>query len=349
MIDRTCCRFAAISLVALAAIFIQVGCTKSDSSVDASIAGSTAPAGTEGDAPETTEVTPEDKAAEKSADEKFLEEEIAHYVAALTIDENDPGTQMGAMDYLLELGPPAAKPALPALIQLFENEKVHYTARRQAARTLGKMGKDLGDLDREAVEALVRQLQNLEADPWVRMGAAEGLPSLVDEEDGDLALILGEMLGDPEFTIRNHCATSLAVIGSGAVPSIIAALRSTNQDARDFAARAVERMQPKGANAEKLLPVIVEVLRDEHWLVRYRAAMVLARNGSEAQADAVPALFEGLRDKEWQTRREAMNAIYTVNPNADGFVAEVKRLSQDEHGGVSTSAVLILRKMGLDG
>jgi len=85
--------------------------------------------------------------------------------------------------------------------------------------------------------------------------------------------------------------------------------------------QAIRELGSRTAEAERIVPILAEALRDENEYVRHDAATVLANFGPEAQA-TVPALVAALGDKDRNVRRAAEAALTRIAPEATGKVRE---------------------------
>ena len=78
---------------------------------------------------------------------------------------------------------------------------------------------------------------------------------------------------------------------------------------------AVRELAARTADAERIVPVLREALRDPSPYVRRDAAMALAKLGAEARA-AVPALTVALKDRDRNVRTAAGKALQKIDPQA---------------------------------
>ena len=92
---------------------------------------------------------------------------------------------------------------------------------------------------------------------------------------------------------REKAAEVLAAIGADATPSLINSVRF----AEDCSVRcvAIKTLGAIGKTATDAVPVLIERLRDEDFVVRMRAAEALGAIGAK---EAVPGLIESLRDED---------------------------------------------------
>ncbi len=75
--------------------------------------------------------------------------------------------------------------------------------------------------------------------------------------------------------------------------------------------KAVRLLQHRQGDATKVVPALIESLKDEHADIRWSAAIGLGYFGSQAQA-ALPALREAERDTDSRVREGARVAISRI-------------------------------------
>jgi HEAT repeat protein len=105
----------------------------------------------------------------------------------------------------------------------------------------------------------------------------------------------------------------LACGGCGKTKStdeLIADLKSPQEADRTIAARLLP--QHKG-DAEKIVPALIEALKDQESDVRWSAAIGLGYFGEQAK-DAVPALQAAQRDRDARVREAARVALSRIDP-----------------------------------
>jgi HEAT repeat protein len=76
---------------------------------------------------------------------------------------------------------------------------------------------------------------------------------------------------------------------------------------------AIRGLGTKTAEAEQVVPALIEALHDENGYVRHDAATTLGKFGSEAQP-AVPNLVVALKDKDRNVRTAAGGALKKIDP-----------------------------------
>jgi HEAT repeat protein len=106
------------------------------------------------------------------------------------------------------------------------------------------------------------------------------------------------------------CIT-LAIIGcnsSAATHELIGQAHSKDSADRVKAVRALGK---RAADADKVVPVLIELLRDDDAFVRRDAAHALGQIGSAARS-AEPALLTATRDRNVHVRQAAAEAVQKV-------------------------------------
>lgn len=136
----------------------------------------------------------------------------------------------------------AASPALPALVELLQDESRSVEARWNAARTIGKIGP-------EAVSAV---------------------PALM------------KFLKDKDGTLREHCAEAIGDIGPGVGPEAITALIPVLSDPVTRVRRdAVRSLGYIGPAAREAVPEIKKLVEDKEEMVREAARAALKKVAPE--------------------------------------------------------------------
>jgi HEAT repeat protein len=77
--------------------------------------------------------------------------------------------------------------------------------------------------------------------------------------------------------------------------------------------QAIRELATRTADAERILPGLVEALQDENGYVRHDAAITLGKFGPAAK-QGVPALMVALKDKERGVRKAAAQALKKIDP-----------------------------------
>lgn len=107
----------------------------------------------------------------------------------------------------------------------------------------------------------------------------------------------------------------LMVLGGCGRPSMEDWLRQLKEGDVVKKRQAIRELGSGSAEAEQVVPALVEALRDESAYVRRDAAAVLGKFGPEAMA-AVPALLAARKDRERSVRKAADDALKKIDPAA---------------------------------
>lgn len=97
----------------------------------------------------------------------------------------------------------------------------------------------------------------------------------------------------PGETLKETVADALARMGPDAVPGLVEALRSPDDEVRAGAARALALMGPP--DAERAVPDLIAALDDSSLIVRRYAVRAIARLGPAAK-EATPRLLKMLNE-----------------------------------------------------
>lgn len=204
----------------------------------------------------------------------------------------------------------------------------------EAIEAAKKSGPRASSLTAELIDALERNNAN---------DANDALTGLIEAgaEDAAVAafMVTLETAGP---NMRMVAVQGLDKIGEPAVPRLIEALDSKDENLRGQAAYALGWMQTKAAEA---VPALAEALGDRSSFVRFRAATALALMADEADA-AVPALREALGDEDARVRLQAAVALGEIGPPTEVVVADFGPLLDDRDRHVRMIAVDVLGRHG---
>ncbi len=149
--------------------------------------------------------------------------------------------------------------------------------RKNAARALGSIGEGAVD----AVPALIQLLQDQDEDPRVRLKAEwalgkTGVPEAIKAVEYAVqrrkAKKLIKELQDQNPEVRANALHKLVEIGEDAVPALIQALQDQDSNVRNNAARALGSI---GEGAVDAVPALIQLLKDQDEWVRINAAWAL--------------------------------------------------------------------------
>jgi len=231
---------------------------------------------------------------------------------------------------------PAAKPAVPMLIQMLTNQEAFV--RVNAAGALGAMR----SAAREAVPALVNSLNDTNHD--MQASALYALGQIGEPHDLIAAVLLGN-LQDPNQHIRFVTISALSSLTNQAkiiVPELFKIFDSDSR-MRYVVIESLKRLDPKaledllfqrltesdpgvrlaamrylhriGVDGSKFLPPLLDCLANPDHRVRLSAIYSLERFGDKARP-VVPAMLKSLQDENSRVRQAATNALVAIDPAA---------------------------------
>jgi HEAT repeat protein len=151
-----------------------------------------------------------------------------------------------------------------------------------------------------------------------------------------------EKLTDNDFRVRHDAADAIAKIGSPAVPFLITALKSENQQVRWRAASALGEI---GAEASAAVPALIVTLQDEDEYIRRISAYALGKIGPEASA-AVPKLIDALQDEDRNLRIVVAYTLGKIGSEASAAVPNLIGALQDKSAEVRLNAATALGRIG---
>lgn len=245
--------------------------------------------------------------------------------------EENSDVRLAAIWAAGEFGP-AAKDAVPALIQILRDRPNGYW---YAAGALAKIGPDA----QAAVPELVRMLKDGSSRIWAAMGlggirSEKAVPALIEALDS-MSGIDRDWVTDFD---RSACASALGRIGAkaeSAIPSLLAALEDGDAGTRSSAARALGQI-----GSEKAVAGLIRALKDEHQRVREAASWSLAHMACE---DAVPALIEALRDTQHTVRAHSARGLGRIGSRK--AIAGLTEALEDRYPAVRKAASEALKQI----
>lgn len=222
--------------------------------------------------------------------------------------DKDKNTQMASVGALGKMGPAAAK-AAPSLIRLLSNEDKDI--RSAAAAALG----EIGSAAEEAVPHLIKAM----ADSHVLTPAAEALEKIGSAGIPELV----KALSDSEKNVRTGSANALDAIdpewrnsdsAREAVPELLKTLTDSFSSGRGIAVEALGAIGPSEA-----LPHLINVLADTEEQVRDGAKTALDKIDpqwpqSEDARNATLKFVEALTDADKGARDAAREALSKIDP-----------------------------------
>ncbi len=200
----------------------------------------------------------------------------------------------------------------------------------------------LGSYNRCPQDKLQRYLANLShSDQKVREEATKNLYMLFCEvpKTPDMIEKLIKALGDKSVIVVVNVRMILKNMGKVAVPALARALSHPNENIREEAATALERMGPLAISA---IASLIMALGDSSWSVRLYVGLALSSMGKVA----VPALTKALSHSNKNIREAAATALGRMGSLATSAVPLLKNLAaNDKDPNVRFYARIALKKI----
>jgi HEAT repeat protein len=267
----------------------------------------------------------------------------AKTVSALTAVLEDEQQRTLAVAALGDIGP-AARPAVPKLVELLSQDHLPKSLATEIIKTISHIGPGAG----EAVPILLKIFDDEESElrpdaAWAlaQIGVTEAVPRFFREmtrsepTDSDLASVLPMAVlilnpaNDAIYNVARKRATSLlehesslvkqmaagALASSGkraapAVPQLTAGLEDPDPEVRGAFLATLAAIGP---DAEESLPGVIKALADPVYPVRYSASYTVGRIGTAAKVTA-PLLEQNLQDQDPLLRFASAWALVQVEP-----------------------------------
>ena len=238
------------------------------------------------------------------------------------LSDKHPGIRAAAAEVLLRIEVTSTSLAVPALLAALNDhdEEVRF----QAARAIAAIAPDASSAGIPILRSALEQgrdyskTDDLWRRPWDRpenairaltrhgQDAADAVPALIDALD--------------DFCIAEQAADALKCMGphaSAAVPALLRAFRSSEEEIRRAAAAALAAIGPDAASAAVTL--LLGQLGEPDQFNRCCAADCLGIIGQPAANVAIPALQELMSDPSEYTRRSVALALEELgSPPAAG-------------------------------
>jgi HEAT repeat protein len=204
---------------------------------------------------------------------------------------------------LEQIGAPAARPAVAALLGLMNTDTVPQV-RRRAALALGR----IDPTGEDVITAAARTLSD-DQDMSVRVSAAVLLMAS-GRSAGRVSNVLSAALTDDSHAVRLYSAAALVKTpdGHSAFPRLLDVLQDDDAALR---AEAVGLLVEAGRGREEVMPALVRALGDSDAEVRGAAADALGSLGKPART-VLPALWPLLRDPDETVRDRVLRAVRAI-------------------------------------
>lgn len=265
-----------------------------------------------------------------------------------------------ALTWMKPTGPAAAGELVAALkrpAKEKDNPADVQFVRAHAAEALGGIGAGA----EAAVEPLVELLLKADAEEVERAvkaakpgqkGTALSGPMLALRKIGRPAVEkLQPLLKHESPVVRYQAAAVLGGMGKAAepaLPDLQAALdveRGLPTGQMYVFEELIAATLGLGTDPGRVAGAVIELLKSDEAVVRYRAANLVARIGPKAAA-AVPRLGELLDDENKQVQVAAINALAAVGPAAKEVVLELGKKVEGDDTAVARAAAVALRALG---
>jgi HEAT repeat protein len=239
-----------------------------------------------------------------------------------------------ALNVLLAEAGPEARPAVPALIGVFERKDESFL-HPVAAVALSKIGP-------VAVLELRDGLRH--KDKFVRSGSALALGMMGDRARPATPALTRALL-DKEALVRGTAAAALGQIGPGARSALPALKKLLEDDTPSVRVDAAEAVWAISGEADTVVPIFVAALDGKDVGLRTQAAGALAKVGPKAK-EAGPALARALKADDVALRIAAAGAVYRVTGETREPLNVLARALRAKEEPVRRQAVAILDGMG---
>ncbi len=275
---------------------------------------------------------------------------------------------------LEELGP-AAKPALPALIDVVENKDNDDLTRSLAADAIGKIGpaatdavptlirvardednqEDLrcsallslghvGESAREATPHLIEIMgEPLDFD-MVRWNAAEALPKIGASADEAVPALLSLCAGKANEGLRRPAFDALAAYGEAASEAVPVLVSFLDHEDVYLGAAAAEALGKIGGTPHEAIAPLIRIAEhvDAHLDMQAAAAAALADIGPAA----VAALIDRLEAAGEHERARAAATLARIGPCAVDAIAPLTQILHNDSDKVRRFAAIALGELG---
>jgi HEAT repeat protein len=294
----------------------------------------------------------------------------ARAVSGLTssLTDEQPKVRVAAAQALGQIGP-AARPAVPALLNQALHDPIEYSAgqaalalktidlaaarqvitaylpalaeqdvhlRRNACSVLAS----LGPVAKPAVPALTHALND--SDEIVRARAVSALGE-IGIPAKDVVPALATALHDNSSQVRHAAATKFAFSmapAPDAIPALTEAAESSDMSVGFLAKTALDRVNREAKNKASMLVIILKQGSSHDYALHQLAEM-----GPRA-VEAVSALIPSLKDERALNRYLAAEALLAIGPQAKEAASALIAALQDDDSVVRASAADALEAIG---
>jgi esterase/lipase superfamily enzyme/HEAT repeat protein len=253
--------------------------------------------------------------------------------------ENDDLTRSLAADAIGKIGP-AARDAVPTLIRVARDEDNQEDLRCSALLSLGH----IGGAAREATPHLIQIMgEPLDFD-MVRWNAAEALPKIGAPADQAVPALLALCAGKANEGLRRPAIDSLAAYGKAAGEAVPVLVSFLDHEDVYLGAAAAEALGKIGGTPHEAIAPLIRIAEhvDAHLDMQAAAAAALADIGPAA----VDALIERLEAAGEHDRARAAATLARIGPRAADAVAPLTQILHNDSDKVRRYAAIALGELG---
>ncbi|HTL90347.1 MAG TPA: HEAT repeat domain-containing protein, partial [Leptolyngbya sp.] len=261
--------------------------------------------------------------------------------ALIQLAENEKEPQKNRLFAIAALGELNAKPAVPTLITAIDSNS--KPIRLTALTALSKLDSPGSDV----IPPLLAALKDPDAD--IRIAAAQVLGNLGNLGESAKSSIndLIAALSDSNPTVQIKVIRAIAVLGADAKPAIPALTDLLNTSDREVKIAAIVALGKLGQEAKAAVSILAQLLADPSPEIRMTTASTLGTLGANA-SPAVPQLTRSLQSIDRTTRSFAASALGRIGEGAKSAVPDITRALKDTDKDVRVSAATALGRIGLE-
>lgn len=267
------------------------------------------------------------------------------------LDDDQYEIRVGAIGVIGSIGPDAADAAKLLAELLAGDPDISQFA---VCNALAHIGEAAGS----AVPVLINQLQidttqtiglTIQTLGDIGPGATEAIPYLIELLGDETKPELESKVNSPHFdfsegelpTTGDRAARALGKMGSEAIPALVDAFTTTDQNIR---IRAIYAILEIGPDAKGAAPALIEAVEDDDPEIRGIAARCLGLIGPEP--GVVQAIVKALDDKNYDVQKKALYAVQIFEPKNTLFIKPLIKIIDERDNSRNYLAIRILGEYG---